>query len=69
MEKTRFNFALLYPFLAVIIIAAYAGGLGVLFVVLNEVVMEEWSVVVLGMALVVGVPVVAALVQRRLERE
>ena len=54
--------------MAVVIIAGYAGGLGVLFMVINHYVLEEWGVVILGSALVVVVPGVAALVQRRVER-
>ena len=69
MDKSRFNMALLFPFLAVLIIVAFGGGLGVAFMLLHELVLEEWSVVALGVALVVGVPAVAALVQRRVERE
>ena len=35
---------------------------------LNVMVVEEWAVVALGLALVVGVPSVAALAQRMVER-
>ena len=61
--------AMLFPFLAVITIVAFAGGLGVIFMVLNDAVLEEWSVVILGLALVIGVPSVAAFLQSRVERE
>ena len=43
-------------------------ALGVLFMLINHYVLEEWGVVILGVALVVGVPSVAALMQRRVER-
>ena len=66
MEKSRFNSAMLFPLLAILIIIAYGGGLGVTFMLLNHY-LTEWSVVILGVALVVGVPAVAALLQRRLE--
>ena len=68
MDNNRIGKALLFPFMAVVIIAAYAGGLGVLFILINHYVLEEWGVVILGVALVVGVPGVAALAQRRVER-
>ena len=66
--KERIILAALIPLLAAIIIATYAGGLGVIFMVLDSA-MEEWGVIALGLALVVGVPSVAALLQRRVERE
>ena len=59
--------ALLFPLLSILVIVTYAGGLGVTFMLLNHNVWEEWAVVILGMALTVGVPVVALVVQRRVE--
>ena len=61
--------AMLFPFLAVLFIAVFAGGLGVIFMVLESAVPDAWGVIVLGAALVVGVPAMAALIQRRVERE
>jgi hypothetical protein len=61
--------AMLFPILAVLAVAVYAGGLGVLFMVVDARVLEEWSVVIIGLAIVIGVPTVAALLQSRLERE
>lgn len=60
---------MLFPLLAVLTIVVFGGGLGVIFILLNEMVVEEWAVVALGIALVVGVPGVAALAQRMVERE
>ena len=60
--------ALLFPLLAILIVVGFAGGLGVVFLLINEVVVEEWAVVILGVVLVVGVPTAAALAQRRVER-
>ena len=65
----RMNMALLFPFLAIVTIAAVAGGLGVIFMVLNATALEAWAVVILGVVLVVGVPGAAALAQSRLESE
>ena len=67
--RERFGMAVLFPALAVLIIAAFAGGLGVIFMVLYSTPLEEWAVVIVGMALLVGVPITAALLQQRLERE
>ena len=68
MNKDLMKMALLFPFLAVLTIILYAGGLGVIFIVVNETAVGEWGVIVIGMALVVGVPTVAALLQRVAER-
>ena len=59
----NFSFAILFPLLAVALIALYGGGLGVTFIVLREVVGIE-AVIVLGGALVILVPVVAYLLTR-----
>lgn len=61
------NSALMFPLLAVLIVVAFGGGLGVIFMVLNEEV-GKWGVVGLGSALVVGVPAAAALGQRMVEK-
>jgi hypothetical protein len=57
----------MFPVLALLIVAAFGGGLGVIFMVLNEEV-GKWGVVVLGSAMVVGVPVAAAIGQRMVEK-
>ena len=59
---------MLFPYLAVLIITGFAGGLGVIFILANETTLGEWGVIAIGMALVVGVPATAALVQRRIDR-
>ena len=68
MVNNRWGMALLFPLLAILIVVGFAGGLGVVFLLINEVVVEEWAVVILGVVLVVGVPTAAALAQRRVER-
>jgi len=65
----RMRFALLFPFLAVLTIAVYAGGLGVIFMVLYETALKQWAVVILGMLLVVGVPSLAALLHSRMDKD
>lgn len=69
MENERFRFAVLFPLLAVITVVVLGGGLGVTFMLLYETSWHEWGVIGLGMLLVVGVPVAAALVQRAQERK
>ena len=59
----EFKFSLLFPFLAIFLIALYGGGLGTLFIVLDETV-GVMSVIILGSALVFGVPIVAYLLTR-----
>jgi len=61
--------ALLFPLMAVLAIIGFAGGLGVVFILLNETAAGEWAVIALGMALVVGVPTAAALGQKMIEKE
>ena len=60
--------AILFPLLSLIIIAAYAGGLGVLFIIIEHSEFGIGGVIILGVAIVVGVPGVAALIQRQIER-
>ena len=59
------KFAMLFPILAVVTIAAFAGGLGVLFMVINASGIGEIGVIVLGSAIVIVVPVVAYILERR----
>jgi len=59
------KFAMLFPILALITIATFAGGLGVVFMLINASEMGEVGVIILGSVIVVGVPVVAYLLERR----
>ena len=59
----NFSFSILFPFLAVALIALYGGGLGVTFIVLREVIGVE-AVIILGSALVFVVPIAAYLLTR-----
>lgn len=61
----RMTLAMVIPLLAVLVIVTFAGGLGIIFMLLDSTGAEEWGVVALGTALVVGVPTVAALLERR----
>ena len=69
MDKHRMYMAMLFPLLAVLTIVVYAGGLGVIFILVNETALHENGVIIIGVALVIGVPSVAALAQRKIDRE
>ena len=69
MDKDRLGMSALFPLLAMAIIIAYAGGLGVLFILVHETSLHEWGVIIIGVALVILVPTIAALAQRAVERE
>ena len=62
------NMAILFPILAILLIVVFAGGLGVIFTVIHESTHSETGVLILGTALVIGVPAAAAFIQGRIER-
>ncbi len=68
--SSNFKFALLFPFLAVLLIALYGGALGVAFILLNTIKLEMFgekipiAVIVLGTSLVFGVPIIAYLLTK-----
>ena len=64
----RMTMALVFPLLAVLTIIGFGGGLGIIFMLLKASVLGEGGVIILGMILVVGVPTIAALLQRRDEK-
>ncbi len=61
----RMTLAMAIPLLAALVLVTFAGGLGIIFMLLDSTGAEEWGVVGLGTALVVGVPTAAALLERR----
>jgi hypothetical protein len=71
--KEPLRISILFPLLAVVIIIVFAGGLGITFMFLEslhwDVAHIPLGVVGLGMALVIGVPTAAALLQMRVERD
>ena len=67
--RQRLADSVIIPLLAVVSIGVFAGGLGIIFMLLYETALEAWAVVILGMALVVGVPSTAALVQWKMDRQ
>ncbi len=65
----RFLLAIAIPILSLVVIAAYAGTVGFTFVRVHHAMHNPWGVVILGMMLVVGVPLVAFLAQNAVEKE
>ena len=66
MQQSRFRMAILFPLVTLLLVPLYAGSLGVVFMVLQAE-FNKWAVVLLGMALVVGVPLAAMYLENRLE--
>ena len=66
MQESRFRMALLFPLVTLLLVPLFAGSLGVLFMVLYAG-FNKWAVVLLGMALVVGVPLAAMYLENKLE--
>lgn len=60
----EFGFSILFPLLAIAVIALFGGGLGVIFIVLRETMGNVWGVIVLGTAMVFVVPTAAYLLTR-----
>lgn len=66
-EKRRFWDAVWIPAAAVFFVALYALGLGAVFTtIFVNTSLKEWGVITLGLVLIVGVPAVAALLERKL---
>ncbi len=64
----RFLLAILIPVLSIVVIAVFAGGLGVVFMYLEHAMHSELGVIILGMAFVVLVPAIAYMAQRAVEK-
>ncbi|MCH8062754.1 MAG: hypothetical protein IH861_09640 [Chloroflexi bacterium] len=64
----RMLFAMIFPILAVLTIAIFAGGLGVIFMVINSTPIHETGVIILGLCILVFVPLGAYFIQRAIEK-
>ncbi len=64
----KMTIPMLFPLLAIITIIVIAGGLGIIFTVLEISMGNEVGVIILGTAITVLVPVIAFLIQRRIEK-
>ena len=67
--KERILMSTLFPIIIVLLISAFAGGLGILFMYLYSTQMEEWAVIILGVILVIAVAGIAALLQKNIGNE
>ena len=66
-EKRRFWDAIWIPVAAVFCVGLYAIGLGVVFTTIYvNTELKAWGVIILGLLLVVGVPAVAAYLERKM---
>ena len=52
---------LILPLLSILFIVILGGGLGVSFILLDKTGLGEWGAIIVGMALVIGVPIVGGL--------
>ena len=67
LEKRRFWDAIWIPAASVFFVGAFALGLGVVFTTIYvNTELKAWGVIILGVLLVVGVPLVAALLERKM---
>ncbi len=64
----RMLFAMIFPILAMITIAIFAGGLGVIFMVINSTPIHETGVIILGLCILIFVPLGAYFAQRAIEK-
>lgn len=65
-EKRRFWDAIWIPAASVFSVIFFAVGMGAIFTTIYvNTSLKEWGVIALGLALVVGVPVAAILLERR----
>ena len=64
----RMLFAIFFPILAMLTIAIFAGGLGVIFMVINETPIHETGVIILGLIILIFVPLGAYFIQRIIEK-
>ena len=63
MKPDRMVLSTLIPLLSLISVAIIGLGLGGIFIAIND----HWTTIGIGMALVVGVPVGAVLLEKKLE--
>lgn len=68
MNNERIAMSLLFPLLAVLIVATYLGLVGGLFIFLyGNTDLKQWSVIIVGVSLTLGVPTLAYLLERKIE--
>ncbi len=67
MTPDQIKLALLIPAISVVIVSVIAGGLGFIFIGLYKAGAGEWGAIIIGLALVIAVPAIAYLMERRIE--
>ncbi len=67
--RNRMAMSVLFPILAGLVIATYAGGLGVIFMLVHETSFGQMGVIILGLLILIGVPATAAIAQHYVERQ
>lgn len=68
-EKRRFWDAIWIPAAAVFWVVFFAVGMGAIFTtIFVNTPLKEWGVIALGLILVVAVPLIAALLERRMSK-
>ena len=65
--KQRLFDSVIFPLLGVVTIAILAGGLGVIFMVLEASSLHVWGPIILGIILTIGVPTVAAILDSKVD--
>ncbi len=70
MTLDQMKMAILLPLISVISVAVIGGVIGFIFIVLYKTTgLHEWGAVIVGMALVVGVPVAAFFAQNYFDKQ
>lgn len=62
---SAFRMSMILPILAMLFVVVWGGGLGVIFIVLNETGAREFGAIGIGLGLVVFVPLIAGLLARQ----
>ena len=65
MDNNRLRNSFLFPFLGILTIVIFCGVLGGIFLFINEKIIDQWGVVILGTIILVIVPTLAALTERK----
>jgi flagellar basal body-associated protein FliL len=68
MNLSQLKLTLLIPIISVVVVVVVGGGLGVIFISTGKAGAGEWGAVVIGLALVIFVPFVAFLLERRADK-
>ena len=56
--------SMLLPIMAALFVVIWGGAVGVIFILLYKTPLHEWGAVIVGMALVIGIPAVAGILAK-----